>query len=400
MPAKARQRRGLSRRAAAPKSRKAPPRALRQALGGTFHPDPERSFNLAAPYYHRAEVYEREKEAIFYRTWQYVGHVGQVREPGDYVTGTIMDEGVFVIRGKDRTLRAFSNVCRHRAHRLLQGRGNVKVIVCPYHAWSYEIDGRLRHARATEKMRDFDPSGICLPAVQVEEFCGFLFVNLDPTAPSLKRQSGELETEIRRYMPELDKLALRRKLVHEVKANWKVAVDNFLECYHCHIVHPALVDLHDMTTYRSKTHGIYSSHIALSRSGDNKAYKFECKSDEDIGFAGWWIWPNTTLGVYAGEGNVVVNYFVLRGPECTDAVFDIYYTSEEETSQQREAIEYFDKVLQPEDTRVCEGAQTGLRSRSYLQSRYVVDPERSYISEHPLHHFHGLYLRAMEDLRA
>ena len=109
--------------------------------------DAGRSYTIPARYYTDPDIFEQEKEAIFARTWHYIGHESHVRDPGDYLTLQIADESVFVMRGGDGRLRGFFNVCRHRAHRLLSGAGNTATIVCPYHAWSYHCDGRLRHAR-------------------------------------------------------------------------------------------------------------------------------------------------------------------------------------------------------------------------------------------------------------
>ena len=125
------------------------------------------------------------KQAIFDRTWHYIGHESQVRDPGDYLTLDIADESVFVMRGEDGKLRGFFNVCRHRAHRLLEGAGNTRTIVCPYHAWSYHSDGRFRHARFAGEMPGFNPAEFRLPQVGVESVCGLLFVNLDPGAASI-----------------------------------------------------------------------------------------------------------------------------------------------------------------------------------------------------------------------
>src|SRR5215468_3345635 len=178
----------------------------RRPPGNRFHPNPERSYTLPASYYFDPAIYAREREAIFYRSWSFVGHIAQLREAGNYITCRIGDQGVLVMRGKDSVLRAFYNVCSHRAHELLAGSGTAKVITCPYHAWSYHSDGRLRTARGSEKMAGFDAGEFCLKPVQVEELCGFVFVNLDPQAAPLKQQSGAFESEMRRYCPEIDRL--------------------------------------------------------------------------------------------------------------------------------------------------------------------------------------------------
>ena len=150
---------------------------------GRFSDDPYRSHTLPGSYYYAPAVFELEKQAIFNRTWQYVCHVSRVAEPGRYCVRDIGDQSVVVLRDRGGELRAFHNVCQHRAHRLVEGTGRVGgAIVCPYHNWSYELTGELRHARHSDRVAEFDRSAICLSGVRAELFCGFVFVNLDPDA--------------------------------------------------------------------------------------------------------------------------------------------------------------------------------------------------------------------------
>ena len=360
-----------------------------------FHADPERSFTMASRYYTSPEVYEREKEAIFYRSWNFVGHVSQVPEIGSYLECRVIDQNIFVIRGKDGELRAFYNVCSHRAHELLKGSGRTKVITCPYHAWSYHIDGRLRTARGSEKVAGFDKDEFCLTRVQVEEFCGFLFVNLDPEAAALADQAPGLADEMRHYEPDLDNLVYAWRLTYEVEANWKNVIDNYLECYHCPVAHPAFSDLVDIKRYRSVTYDIHSSHIGAAGPPDNKAYSFESGSDQQNHFAGWWIWPNLAFNTLPGAANMSTFHVIPTGPETTLQNFDFYFLDTTPNAEQRDAIEYVDTVLAPEDNGLVESVQRGLNSRGYDQGRFVIDKDRSDISEHAVHHFQSLVRDAL-----
>ena len=362
-----------------------------------IHPDPGHSPTLPGWAYTDQGIFEREREAVFFRSWQYAGHVEELPEPGSYITCNVLEQNLFVIRGKDGVVRAFYNVCAHRAHELLRGEGRAKVITCPYHAWSYHADGRLRTARGSEKVTGFDPGEFCLKQVQAETFCGFVFVNLDPGAPSLKSLTGRLEDEIRSYCPQVDSLVRARRLHYDLKANWKNVVDNFLECYHCPPAHPAFTDLVSIPTYRTKTHGCYSSHISEPHTGRSKAYSFDA-SDPAVRteFAAWWLWPNVTFNVFPGCANISVLHIMPDGPERTREHFEFYFLDEQATAEQEAAIRYTDDVLQVEDIGLVESVQRGLRSRGYHQGRYVVDKERTDISEHGLHHFHSLVLEAQE----
>ncbi|MGH6915933.1 MAG: aromatic ring-hydroxylating oxygenase subunit alpha, partial [Geminicoccales bacterium] len=279
----------------------------RPAAEKPLHEDPARSYTLSARYYTSHEIYERERDAVFYRSWIYAGHVEELSEPGSFITVQTGDQNVAVIRGKDGALRAFYNVCQHRAHELLRGRGRTPVITCPYHAWSYHLDGRLRTARGSEKVDGFNADEFCLKGIQVEAFGPFVFLNLDPDAPPLASQAGDLLAEIRSYVPELDNLTKVQTVTFEVAANWKVIVDNFLECYHCDPAHPAFVQLVDKDTYRSVTHGIYSTHVSRSGRPNNKAYKFDPDSESQIG-AFWHLWPTMTFNVAPGDANFALFY--------------------------------------------------------------------------------------------
>src|SRR5262245_47516101 len=135
---------------------------------GKFTLDPEHSYTLPAAYYTDPGVFEREKECIFFRSWNFACHQSQVREPGRYVACAIADQNIAVLRGHDGQLRAFYNVCSHRAHELLTGCGKAKLITCPYHAWTYQLDGRLRTAAGQKKVDDFEAQDFALKPVRVE----------------------------------------------------------------------------------------------------------------------------------------------------------------------------------------------------------------------------------------
>ena len=357
---------------------------------------PGESFTLPARFYRNPDIYELEKDAIFYRHWWYAGHKSQIAEPGDFLTTQIHDQSIVVTHGRDGALRAFYNVCQHRGHELVKGCGHASVLSCPYHAWTYELDGRLRAARNTDGMANFDRKNFALKPVQVELFCGFVFVNLDPQATSLKSQTQGLEDEIRHYCPQVDEFVFAHRHTYEVESNWKVLADNFLECYHCHTAHKDFVDLVDMESYRSHVRGIYSSHVSnAARSTDNSAYAFE-KGDVDFGYAGWFLWPNLTIWVYPGEPNISLLQIIPDGPEHSVEHLDWFLPTETPSTQLRDAMIYMDEVLQPEDIALCESVQRGLRSKGYNQGRFVVDTDLSELSEHAVHHFQKMVAEALE----
>lgn len=351
-----------------------------------------RSFSINKACYRDPRFLEIEREQIFLKSWHFLCHEEKLRTPGSYVAADIQGQSVFAARDLDGRLRAFYNVCKHRGHELLAGAGNTRIITCPYHAWAYNLDGTLRQARHSEFLENFNTAEICLTTVQVEEFCHLVFVNPDPNAVSLAEQTGNLRQEILRYAPDLGKLTHAHRLSYRIRANWKVIVDNFLECYHCPVAHKDFVSLVEMNTYQVKVHGHYSSHIAKAGCRENRAYAVAGASVTD--HAVWHLWPNTALMRYPGNANFMVWRFIPIEAEETYEEFDFFYAKSEPDKAEMEAINYIDKVLQPEDIHLVESVQRGMRTPAFEHGRYVVDAEGSGLSEHAVHSFHGMILDA------
>ena len=362
------------------------------SIAAGYDPDPTRSMSLHADAYIEPRWHQIEQSEIFARTWQWVGHIESLRDPGSYTALDVAAMPVVLVRGHDGELRAFYNVCQHRAHELLAGSGRTDSIVCPYHGWTYELTGRLAQARRTSDVVGFDRSSVCLREIGVEEFGGFVYVNLDPGAVSLAEQSEGLGEEIARGAPDVEELTHVRRIHYDIASNWKNVVDNFLECYHCHVAHPDFVTLVEMDTYRVATHGIYSSQMARAGYSYNAAYDVAGSTVKDL--AVWWVWPNTCLMRYPGRGNFSVMQMVPAGPERTLETLDFYLETTELTEADEESIRYMDEVLQPEDIGLVESVQRGMRTPAFDQGRLVCDPGGSGLSEHAVHHFHGLVLDA------
>mgnify|MGYP006274826845 CR=1 FL=1 len=363
-----------------------------EAIRAGFHADPARSQSLRAEAYVDPRWFAVEREAIFARTWRWVCHVEKLREQGSFVTAEIAGRPICVVRDREGALRAFYNVCKHRAHHLLEGEGRTTRIMCPYHAWTYDLTGRLVRAPHTESLTDFDPRAIRLDAVQVEEFCGFVYVNLDPQAAPLAKQSGDLAAEITHWAPDVAELTFAHRLSYDIASNWKNVVDNFLECYHCPTAHKDFCSLVDMDTYRVTTHGLYSSHMAEAGKGANSAYDVSNAAVRT--HAVWWLWPTTCLMRYPGRSSMIVLNVIPAGPERTLETYDFYLETPEPDAAEREAIRYLDEVLQAEDIAIVESVQKGMATPAFQQGRIVHDPEGSGKSEHAVHHFHGLVLGA------
>jgi choline monooxygenase len=362
------------------------------AISAGYDPVPERSFSLRAEAYVSPEWFRADQVGVLAKSWQWVCHVEKLRVPGSFVTVEVAGQSVAILRDRTGALRAFYNVCKHRAHALLSGEGQISRIMCPYHAWVYGLDGQLVRAPHTENLEGFEPRDICLDSVQVEEFCGFVFVNLDPEATALAEQSGDLEAEIRHWAPDIDKLTHGHRLTYDIKSNWKNVVDNFLECYHCPTAHKDFCDLVDMETYKVTTYGIYSSHMAEAGTGANSAYDVSNATVRT--HAVWWLWPTTCLMRYPGRSSMIVLNVIPVGPDRSLETYDFYLETPDPDPMEQDAIRYLDEVLQVEDIGLVESVQRGMTTPAFQQGRIVNDPDGSGKSEHAVHHFHGLILDA------
>ncbi len=372
-------------------------RSLYEQISAGYVPENAgQSFSLNARCYTDPQFLSIETKSIFYNSWQWVCHTEKVREPGAYFVADVHGRSIAVVRAMDGSLRAFYNVCQHRAHALLAGEGNINVITCPYHAWTYALDGRLVNAPMTQHLDNFNKNEICLSGVQVEEFCGFVYVNLEPDAESLASQSGDLKNEIEEFAPDVERLTFAHRLTFKMRSNWKNVVDNFLECYHCAVAHKDFVSLLDFDTYKVTTHGIYSSHMAKGGNAGNTAYSVEGATVDD--HAVWFLWPTTCLMRYPGRANFLVMNIIPVGPDETHEIYDFYFETAEPSAQEWEAINYIKDVLQREDIDLVESVQRGMNTPAFEQGRIVIDPKGSGMSEHAVHHFHGLVLDAYQSV--
>ena len=357
--------------------------------------NPETSFTLSSAYYLDFDLYEKEKEAIFYRTWQYVIPAARLPNVGDYQTFDICDERIFVIRSVDNELRAFYNVCRHRAHALLEGSGNKpNAIVCPYHAWGYRSDGQLISAPMSEDRLGFDRQDYSLKSIRLEVFCGCIFVNLDDSAEPLASMAAELESDIRGYVPDIDAFDVQGSNIlgeTHMEAGWKVVVDNFVECYHCECAHPDFASLIDMSEYRLDVFDYWSRQLGPRIRHENSAYPVS-KDDTMQQAVFWYLWPNTTFNVMPGSLEMAV--YAVRPVSHTSSRFEgeVLVGSEPSNSQR---VNYTADILSPEDIALCESVQRGLGSRSYDQGPIMVDKALSGRGEQGLHHFHRLVHEAL-----
>jgi len=217
---------------------------------------------LPAWAYRSPEFFQAERREIFTRDWLLIGHMSQVQEPGDYVSMTIAGEPIAVVRGADGELRAFSNVCRHRAARVLDGAGNCgKAMRCPYHGWTYGLDGRLLAIPEKTEFAGFDKDANGLWPLSVGVAAGFVFASLNPEPEPLSEYLGPFERWMAPYRAE--RLVPSAEHVTVLPVNWKNSIDNYLEGYHIPVGHPGLLRLLDYKRYRVETS---DARVSIARS--------------------------------------------------------------------------------------------------------------------------------------
>jgi len=359
---------------------------------GRFSPDPGRSFTLPSAWYVDPAVLERERERIFWRSWILVAHESEVEEPGAYVTADLVGQPIFVIRSEDGELRAFYNVCQHRGHLLLEGKGVTgSRITCPYHAWAYDSSGSLRGARMSDRMEGFDHDEFTLPGVRVDVLSGFVFVNLDDDARPMTEVYPGLVDELDRLAFHDGPLAPVDTTTFDIGGNWKNVGDNLLECYHCHPAHPGFVDLIDMDGYRNECHENWSVQAGPVRDG-TEVYD---TGEGAPSFCSVFVWPNVSIDNLPGQRGRFVFQFFPTGPERTEQLMTYYGPDGVRSPREDGATDWFNTVLGPEDVALVESAQRGLRSKGYDQGRFICIPDRPELSEHAVHHFHTMVMEAL-----
>jgi len=346
-----------------------------------------KAWTLPAVLYTDASVFAAEKERIFSRTWQVVGHASQVANPGDYFTTELAGEPLLLARGSDGALRGFYNVCRHRAGPAATGCGSRKLFRCAYHGWTYALDGSLISATEVEGVDGFRPDDFGLAPLRAEEWFNLVFVNLDSQAPPLRESLAQLPAQAEKFPFREMKLFERR--TYDMKCNWKTYVDNYLEGYHLPTVHPGLnreLDFNAYVVEPYERHVRQFSPIRGAQPGDVTPRRYQ-QASEGLTTDYFWIFPNWMLNCY--PDNVSLNVVLPLEPERCLAIFEWYLPENEHTSPAAKASVEFSHQIQLEDVAICEAVQKNLRSRSYSRGRLSVTQEKG------VHAFHRMYAQIM-----
>ena len=337
----------------------------------------EAGYTLPAEWYTGPAMDGRERESIFRRCWQYVGLTSQLSEPGDFLTYRAGDVPILVVRAEDGELRAFANVCRHRgAELVLAPGGKRRTIQCQYHAWKYNLDGSLRAAPGARHEPGFDPSCFSLHPLPVECWGPFVFVNPDPGARPLAETLGELPARVAAMGIDLDGLRCREQREYDTVANWKVVVENYLECYHCPVAHPGFCEVIDLAEYEVEEHEYFSVQGGpAKRTAREGGGAYSVEGDVDRGLYAY-VWPNWMLNIYPGAGNVSLNLILPVDAHRSLAVYQFCFAESVSDAEAREFAEFVHQV-QREDIVLCESVQRGLRSGVFDQGRLILRHERA-----------------------
>jgi len=350
---------------------------------------------LASRFYTDPAILAIERARIFSRTWQLVGTLSQrcgevngaartIADPESYFTAEVAGEPVIVVRDRLGTLRAFSNVCRHRAGPIALGSGCKNVLRCQYHGWTYTLDGKLIGTPDVEGVEFFDRSAMGMVPLRVETWEQFIFVNFDAAAPALGEFMGQIPQQAAGF--EFAGLEFAERRDYVIDCNWKVYVDNYLEGYHIPIAHPGLMKEIDYANYRTDTFRYHSQQFAPIRAmkpgdGGERFYAPGSGLPEALYF---WIFPNLMLNIY--PDNISTNVIVPLSQDKTLTIFEWFF-HDAKSPKNRERVERaiaFSDEVQQEDIVLCSNVQKGLHSATYDRGRYSVKRENG------VHHFHML----------
>lgn len=340
----------------------------------------ERASTPPASWYVDPAFYDLEKRAIFRRTWQAVGRIDQLQSPGDYISGDLVGEPFVVVRGRDDRLRAFFNVCRHHASCIVEGEGQLDRLVCPYHGWTYDLDGRLSKAPRMAGVREFDRDQLGLVPLDVATWGPLVFVRIARRGMSLEELMGSLDDRI-----DCSRLRFETRVTYELTCNWKVFVDNYLDGgYHVDHLHRGLASQLDLESYRTEIEGRVSLQTCGAGGAEGAAAGVDFKQRIGGGAVYAFVYPNFMINRY---GPVMdTNWVLPLGHERTLTVFDYYFDpscTDGDPQFVERSLKASDRV-QREDIGVCESVQRGMASSSFDRGRYAPKVEQA------AHHFHRL----------
>lgn len=349
----------------------------------------ERARTIPAAWYFDPEIHLAEKRLVFGNTWQMVGRLDQIADPGSFFTANVAGEPIVVVRDTDGVLRAYFNVCRHRAAQVInEPQGRATKLRCRYHGWTYDLAGRLRGTPEFEGVEEFCKEASGLVEVLVDTWGPLVWVHLGGRAAAPRLLDFLAPLPERALGLGLDALRFVERREYELACNWKVFVDNYLDGgYHVNTVHPALAGVLDYAQYRTEVFdstSVQSSPLRPPNSQAEDASAGKVRIGERAYY--WWVFPNFMMNIY--QGVMDTNLVLPLGRERCRVIFDFYFADTTAKAFNAESIAVGHQV-QLEDVSICEEVQRGLASRSYDTGRFSVKREAAG------YHFHRLLARGL-----
>ena len=347
----------------------------------------ENASTIPAPWYVDPRVYALERRSVF-GGWQMVGRLDQVAEPGQYFTAEVAGEPLVVVRGRDAILRAFFNVCRHHAALVMtEPQGRASVLRCPYHGWTYSLEGELKGTPDFDGVCNFERSRNGLVPVRLEVWEQFLFVHLNDGGGSLAEFLGDLAGRVQPLA--IGRMRFVERRTYAFDSNWKVFVDNYLDGgYHIPFLHKGLHSVLELADYRIENGAHYCLQSSPVRDSGRDEQTAAVRKGKQAYY--YWLYPNFMFNWY--EGVLDTNLVLPLGVDRTLVVFDFYFDEVEgDAAERNRASIQIGERIQDEDTGICASVQKGLGSRAYKAGRLSVRREAGE------HLFHRLLAR---DLRS
>jgi phenylpropionate dioxygenase-like ring-hydroxylating dioxygenase large terminal subunit len=314
-----------------------------------------------------------ERERIFADAWQYVGHLRELGEDAGYLAVRVGDIPVVLTRDRDGFLRAFLNVCRHRGSVLAAGAAARETLQCPYHAWTYGLDGALKAAPRSGREPGFDCEGISLRPASVGSWGPFLFANPDPDTVPLGEVLGDLPELVAAAGLDVDALEHHGRAESVVDANWKIVAENFLECYHCAVAHPGFSAVVDVSpdAYELATGESFSSQFGPVRE-DGKGLD----TDGEVARSQFhFLWPNTMINIFPGRANFSIGPVLPAGADRTERFLDYFFGAGVDEEWIGELLT-FDAQVGAEDKVLVENVHRGVASGLIERGRLLPESER------------------------
>ncbi len=328
---------------------------------------PDNAHTLPASLYTDPQYLTQEFKKIFENTWQLIGHESQLKKSGDQLVAQVGCIPIVAVRTQTGQLKAFHNVCRHRAGPVAVENNNNKVLRCKYHGWTYTLDGELRSAPEMETTPNFDVCQYHLPQAKITTWQGFVFVCINKDAPAIETVFKNIKETIAPI--DLKSMHYHHTDEYTINCNWKVYMDNYLEGYHLPHVHPGLSKLLDYRSYKTELAEWYSyQHSPITNDNENNIY-----ADGDAHY--YCVFPNLMLNILPNR--LQTNVILPDGHDKTKIIFDYYYAdTDSETTKKliKEDLDFSDEIQQ-EDIDICEKVQIGLNSGSYETGRLCMKRE-------------------------